>query len=77
MRRLMLVTTFVAAACGFPEPDGPTPDGAVDPGTTLVGAITTGGGVLESGALSIVDDGLELADSSCAGDSCVWGGLTP
>jgi hypothetical protein len=77
MRRLMVVCVFFAAACGFPEPAGPPPDSSVDPGTAFEGAITTGGGVLESGAISIVDDGLELADWSCADDTCVWGGLTP
>jgi hypothetical protein len=54
------------------QSDGPfTPEGDFE------GAIATAGGVLASGSIEILDDGLEPADWACAASICVAGGVVP
>ena len=82
--RAWFAVVFVAA-CGFPEPVGP-PDAVFDAPidepveSTLAlaeGTISTGGGALEAGALTVIDDGFERFETICAEALCVTGGVTP
>lgn len=84
--RVALAAFALAPSCGFPHPDRVPDDGPIndsrmnDSSTTssdVTGGITAAGGILMAGDVAVVDDGLETADSTCAGSLCVSGGVTP
>lgn len=90
-QRGFIAAFALALSCGFPRPDrvpsdsppsdspprdspmSDSPSGSSD----FTGGITVAGGILTSGDVAVVDDGLETADWSCAGSLCVSGGVTP
>jgi hypothetical protein len=54
-----------------------TSDAPPPGGDDFTGGISSGGGILQSGTVAILDDGLEYSDWACGGTTCVSGGIAP
>ncbi len=81
----VLVITLALTSCSFPEPTrapdatGVEPDAPPEtPGADdFSGTISAGGGVLQTGTIAVIDDGLESAEPACAEQICTTGGISP